>query len=86
MMWDKKKELGTIIKRHRDGAGKAPSEAEMKNQVELSEGGEIDPKHLASEEMISAFHNKDPMKMKEAMSSFIDLHLHESEKAPSPKE
>lgn len=52
-------------------AGPAPMQmSEMK-----SEGGEIDGRHSAAQDMIAAMHEKSPEKMVGAMSNFIDMHM-----------
>lgn len=45
------------------------------------EGGiGIDGKHMAMQEMIDAFHAKDPQKAKSAMGAFMDIHASEGNK------
>ena len=80
MMWDKKKNMDTIMQRRRGESGGAViSETPMKPEISLDEGGEIDGKHMAAEDMIEAFHAKSADRLKEAMGNFIDLHTTETE-------
>ena len=77
-MWDKKKQLTTIMARRRGSDGGAiTAETPMKPEAAMSEGGEIDGKHIAAQEMMEAFHAKSAHGLNEAMSNFIDLHLNE---------
>lgn len=42
-----------------------------------------DGKHMAAQDMIDAFHAKDPKRLKESLGAYIDLHCSEGNK-PEP--
>jgi len=50
------------------------SPTEMKPEVVMDEGGEVDGRHLAAQEMIAAHKEGSAHKLMQAMMNFIDLH------------
>lgn len=59
--------------------------APMKPEVVMNEGGEVDGRHLAAQDILGAHHEKSPEKLMEALSNFINLHLHAEEgNVPQP--
>lgn len=87
-LWDKRQQLGTIMKRRRGSSDEPiPMSAPMKNEISMDEPGEMDGRHMAAQDMLAAMHEKSPEKMKQAMSNFIDLHMSRGdEDMPEPKE
>lgn len=82
MMWDRKKEMGSIMARRRSSDGSVMS-APMKNEQHLSEAGEPDPRHVAAQDLHMAISEGSPEKIKEALGNFIDLHnSHRAEEDP----
>lgn len=80
MMWDKKRALSSILSGRKDEDGERLFEpTEMKNEVVKDEDGEIDGRHVAAQDMLSAFHEKSPEKLMHAMGNFIDMHMNYSE-------
>ncbi len=74
MMWDKKKTMESIMGRKNIDGSEASAPAPMKPEISKNEDGEIDGRHVAAQDMISAFHEKSPERLKEAMANFIDIH------------
>lgn len=73
-MFDAKKTAQTIMSgRKKDGMDYGPSP--MKNENVMEEDGSLDGRHLASQDMLNAFHDKSPEKLKSAMINFLDLHM-----------
>lgn len=84
-MWDKKKMQEMIIQRRKSSGGEIAG-APMKNEIVKDEEGDIDGRHLAAEDMISAFHEKSPERLMKSMMDFIDIHSSKMESEPEPKE
>jgi hypothetical protein len=84
---DHKKAITTIIsKRHGKGGPKMMGPAIMKPEVSMSEGGELEGRHAAAQDIIGAHQEKSPEKLMHALANFIDLHLHEKEgNVPEPE-
>lgn len=83
-MWDRKRQLGTIMARRRSGDGEPmmpPSE--IKNEVVKTDEGEPDGRHMAAQDMILAMNEKSPEKMAQAMANFMDLHMSKGEEPES---
>ena len=83
IIFDKKKAIATMMGRrqHKDGS---TTEAPMKPEMAAkSEGGEIDGRHAAAEDVLMAIHEGSAQKMMEALANFHDLHRDASEKAQS---
>lgn len=73
-MFDAKKAAqGIMAGRKKDGMDYGPSP--MKNEKVMDEDGAMDGRHMASQDMINAFHEKSPDKLKSAMIDFMDLHM-----------
>ena len=79
---DKRKAMATIMasRKGKDSANVGPG-TPVQPQRSMSEGGEIDPRHAAAEDVIAAMHESNPQKMMEALAAFHDLHRDASEKA-----
>lgn len=76
MYFDDHKKIATMIVSKKDGKGNpiaAPTA--MKPEIVKTEDGEMDGKHAAAQDAISAFHEKSAEKLKGALSNFIDLHM-----------
>lgn len=87
MFFDDRKKVATTIvrKRHSNGdvtAGPTP----MKPEIFKSEGGEIDGKHAAAQDVLAAHHSASAGNLMEALGNFIDLHLHSTQgNVPEPE-
>lgn len=82
MFFDDKKRAVTTMMAKRNGKGEKLHDAvPMKPEVVKDEQGEVDPRHLAAQDALAAFHEKSPDKFMQAMSNFIDLHNSRSEPA-----
>ena len=69
---DQKKAIATMMaKRRPDGS---VDSAPMVPSSTKTEEGEIDPRHAAAEDIMTAFHEKHAGKLMEAMAAFHDLH------------
>lgn len=73
MIIDKDKAFTTIMGRRRESDGSV-SEAPMQASDVKSEDGEIDPRHEAAKDILSALNEKHPGKLMEALAAFHDLH------------
>ncbi len=73
MFFDDNKRIATVIVGKRNSKGKR-TETPMANEESKTEDGEIDPMHLAAEDIISAHHEKSPQQLMEALANFIELH------------
>ncbi len=72
---DHKKAITTMMsKRGAKGGEKLMENVPMKNEVVMDEGGEVDGRHVAAQDMIGAFHEKSPQKLMDALMSFMDIH------------
>lgn len=73
---DDPKKIATIIasKRPPGGGPKLMHNIPMKPEKVMNEGGEVDGRHIAAQEMMGAMHEKSPQKLMEALSNFIDIH------------
>ncbi len=74
IMPDDKKRIATIISSRKSAKGEDLGAAPMKSEVVKNEAGEIDGRHLAAQEMMSALHEKSPEALMRSMMNFIDLH------------
>lgn len=81
-LWDKQKQMGMIMQRRQTSQG--PEMASMKNQVEKTEDGELDGKHMAAEEMISHMKNGNAMDFKKSLENFMDMHLNGRDEESEP--
>jgi hypothetical protein len=72
---DDKKKIATQIVGKRDAKGeRSMSPTAMKPEEVKTEAGEVDPRHLAAQDVIAALHEQSPLKLMEALGNFIDLH------------
>jgi len=86
MMWDRKKQLGTILSRRRAGGGPVESgPTEMKNEVVKDADGVIDGRHVAAQDLIAALDSKSADQLMQALANFMDLHNSQPAK-PDPRE
>lgn len=82
MVWDAKKMMSTLMQKRKSGGG--PIEmgpTKMNPEEHMSEGGEIDGRHVAAQDVMMAMDSKSPEKLMKALANYIDLHL-----AAPPKE
>lgn len=71
---DHKKAVTTIMSRRKPDGSKSMDNVPMKAEVVKTSDGEEDGRHVASQEMLGALHEKSPMKFMEALANFIDIH------------
>lgn len=69
IMMDPHKAVAAIIKSR--GGDKAP----RKNEMTKPTDGELDPRHMAAEDVMMAIHSKNIHHLKEALSNFHDMHM-----------
>jgi len=75
IMFDKKRAMQTIMqKRGANGGPMTMAPSPMKPEIVKDEDGMPDGKHLAAQDMISAFHEKSADKLMQALSNFMDIH------------
>lgn len=80
-MWDKKQAMQTMLQKRRSGGGPIEASAtEMKPEVVKDEDGEMDGRHMAAQDMMSAMNEKSPEKLMQSLANFMDLHLAQPEK------
>lgn len=79
MMLDPHKAVMAIMKRRKAGSA-TPMKSELPSK---DSDGELDPRHMAAEEVISAMHSKSPHHLMEALGNFHDLHKMHREKEDS---
>ncbi len=69
---DLKRMKGSVIaRREKDGE---VMEGPLKPEITKSEDGEMDPKHVAAQDMLMAMGEKSAQKFSEALSNFLELH------------
>ena len=83
MMFDKKKELQTLIARRSGSGDRTMDPTPMKNEVVKTQDGELDGRHLAAQEALAAVHEGSPEKFMSAIGNFMDLHSSMKDK-PEP--
>ena len=71
---DKKRMATTIIGKRDTKGNRLSGPAPLKPEVMKDEGGDVNPLHLAAEDILSAHHDKSAMKLVEALGNFINLH------------
>lgn len=54
--------------------GEKLSESPMKPEVVKDEDGQVDGRHVAAQDIMSAIHEKSPEKLMNALANFHDLH------------
>ena len=86
MLFDKKRLVDSILKSSREEDGSQTGPTLMKNEVVKTESGEIDGRHVAAEDMLSAFHERSPQRLMDAMGNFLDLHMSRPPSALSEEE
>jgi len=83
---DKKRAVTTIMsKRHPKTGDMIMENVTMKAEVVKDEGGEVDGRHLAAQEILGAMHEKSPHKLMSALMNFMDIH-HSTKDAMVDKE
>lgn len=76
MMWDRKKQIGALVQKRREGGGPIEiSASPMKSEVVKDEDGMPDGRHMAAQDMMGAMAEKSPEKLMTALANFMDLHL-----------
>lgn len=81
---DHKKTAMTILSK-RKPSGEKISEAPMKVEKSMDEGGEVDGKHVAAQDILAAHHEGSAQKLAEAMSHFMDMHMAKGAGTPETK-
>lgn len=82
MMWDKNKALQTIMKKRKAGGGEiVAGPAPMNEEVVKDEEGNLDGLHLASQDIMAAFHEKSAEKLNSALKNYLDLYSNQEEES-----
>lgn len=87
MFMDDHRKIATIMVSKRNKQGEqtmAPTP--MKAESVKSEEGEVDPKHIAAQDVMAAFHSKSAQKLSEAMSNFLEIHHSSQSESNSSEE
>lgn len=71
IMMDPHKAVVSIIKKRK---GASTDEQSAKGKLPMDTDGELDPRHMAAEDVMAAFHSKSVQHLKEALGNFHDLH------------
>lgn len=74
MFFDEKKAIATLMAKRSAKGDRLLGPAPMKTEVVKTEDGEIDGRHIASQDVMAAMHEKSPEKLMSAMCHFIDIH------------
>lgn len=84
---DRKKAVTSILSKRGHKGDVTMHPTPMKPELHLNEGGQLDGKHLAAQDIIAAHHSKSAQSLMEALGNFINLHLHSEEgNAPEVEE
>ena len=85
MFFDDKKKIATTIigKRNPATGDRTAGPMPMMAESTKDEQGEIDPLHLAAEDILAAHHEKSSFKLVEALGNFLNLHSHKSSEEPN---
>jgi len=81
-----KKALTTMIGKRNSKGEKTQDPIAMKPEATKNEDGSMDGRHVASEDMIAAMHERSPHKLMDAMKNFIDIHMSKSDSTEEPSE
>jgi hypothetical protein len=82
---DRKKAVTTILSKRNKKGEVTMNPTPVKTELHMNEGGEIDGRHAAAQDILGAHHSKSPEKLMQALANFIDLHLHQEQgNAPEP--
>lgn len=79
-MIDPKKAYQTVMAKRNPKGEALSGPAPMNAEVSKDEDGEMDPRHAAAQDVMSAMHEKSPEKLMQAMANFHDLHSMHKEK------
>ena len=71
---DKKKLAHTLVAKRKATGERTSGPAPMVPEEHHTEEGELEPRHLAAQDIMAAHHEKSPAKLMEALGNFIDLH------------
>lgn len=83
---DRKKAITTILSKRNSKGDVTMHPTAVKPEIHKSEGGEIDGRHAAAQDILGAHNEKSPERLMQALANFIDLHLHAEEgNAPEPE-
>ena len=74
MFFDEKKAMTTIMGRRKANGERTMAPTPMKMERVMNEGGEVDGKHIAAQEMMAAMKEGSPQKYSEALCNFMDIH------------
>ncbi len=78
---DHKKALMTVMARRKADGTRVSDPVAMKTEVSKDESGELDGRHSAMQDFMSAQAEKSPQKALEAMANFVDMHMSRVPKA-----
>jgi len=71
---DHKKKITSILSRRNEKGEQIMGPVEVKPEMSHTEGGEIDGRHVAAQDLIAAFDERSPQKLMEALANFMDIH------------
>ncbi len=84
---DHRKAITTIIGKRNSKGERTMEPTPLKPEIMKSEGGEVDGKHAAAQDILGAHHSKSPEMLMHALANFINIHLLEKEgDKPEPEE
>ena len=83
---DVKKNATTIMGRRNEKGQRTMEPMAMKPEIAMDEGGELDGRHSASQEMIGAIHDRSAQKLTDALSNFLTIHNNRAEAAEEETE
>ena len=69
MLMDPSKAVASIIRKRKGGTSPQEKHLPLKNT-----DGELDPRHMAAEDILSAIHSQSTSHLMEALANFHDLH------------
>jgi hypothetical protein len=74
-LWDKKKQLQTLMMKRRSGGGAIEmGPTEMNVEHSSSSENEPDPRHAAAQDIMMSMDSKSPEKLMQSLANFMDLH------------
>lgn len=72
IMMDPHKSVVAIMKKRKAGM---PDGASAEGHLTEKDDGNLDPRHMAAEDVMNAFHSKSVPHLKEALANFHDMHM-----------
>lgn len=79
---DQKKAMQSIMAR-RQGLDQRVASAPLRQEVSMTEPGQIDGRHAAASDMLAAINDHSPQKLMESLANFHEMHLLHQERMQS---